>query len=551
MKFIKIILLIFFPLFLVKTTSVYGQENLLPQYASGQIIVRYKKDAIPAKIEKQASARELKAQSLLGKVQNLVEDQKLKISGQETPEEKLESIEEKKAESGVIKAKNVLEVQGVPESSEFVLYETDGRKSVEEMIRIFKSLPEVAHAEPNLIFHATEVVPNDTYYPEMWNLKKIEMEKAWGLTKGSNDVVVAVVDTGVDYGHEDFVGRTFIDGYDFVTCEWISSFSGRCIDGYTRERDTDPMDDAGHGTHVAGTIGAVTNNSLGVSGINWNVRIMPIKVLNHGGDGMETDIVDGIKYATDHGADIINLSLAGNYLCDSESLYQEAINYALNAGVTVIAAAGNDNKDVAEYIPANCPGVIAVAATGPNDERASYSNYGELIDLAAPGGSGCDSTALKCIRSTGFNKNDPSVLHHYYAFKQGTSMACPHVVGVAALMKAVNHNLRPDEIEALLKNNTDSFVNPPDQPIGTGRLNAFKVLSAIGGVGVCPAGERGSLDCDMNGKINEPDLNLLLSYWAPNGPVPLIRPEYFNPDLNNDQKVNQDDLLIILNNWIP
>jgi len=551
MKFKKIVLLIACLLFLAKTTSAYGQENVSPQYVSGQIIVRYKKDATPAKIGEQALARELKARSLLGKVQNLVEDQKLKISGQETPEEKLESIEEKKAESGVIKAKNVLEVQDAPESSEFVLYETDGRKSVEEMIRIFKSLPEVAHVEPNLVFHATEVVPNDTYYPEMWNLKKIEMEKAWDLTEGSNNVIVAVVDTGVDYGHEDFASRMFVDGYDFVTCEWISSFSGRCIDGYTRERDADPMDDAGHGTHVAGTIGAVTNNSLGVSGINWNVKIMPIKVLNHGGDGMETDIVDGIKYATDRGADIINLSLAGNYSCDSDSVYQEAINYALNAGVTVIAAAGNDNKDAAEYIPANCNGVIAVAASGPDDERASYSNYGELVDLAAPGGNNCDGTAPKCIRSTGFNKNDPSVLHHYYSFKQGTSMACPHVAGVAALMKAVNHNLRPDEIEALLKNNTDPFVNPPDQPIGTGRLNAFKALSAIGGVEFCPAGDEGNLDCDINGRINEPDLNLLLDYWAPNVPIPQIPPEYHNPDLNNDQKVDQDDLLILLNNWIP
>ncbi len=564
MKFVKVVLLIFFLLFWAKTSLAYGQEpNVLPRYVSNQIIVRYKKDTTPAKIKEQISAREAKAQSFVGRVQNFVENQRLTISGQDTPEEKLESIEEKKAESGVTKAKNVLSesqesngqnvlgVQDALESSEFVLYETDGRKSVEEMIQIFKSLPEVAHVEPNLIFHTAEIVPNDTYYPEMWGLKKIEMEKAWNLTKGSNDVRVAVVDSGVDYGHEDFVGRTFVDGYDFTTCDFIGFFG--CIDGNEKERDSDPMDENGHGTHVAGTIGAVTNNSLGVSGINWNLTMIPIRVLNRDGEGFETDITDGIKYAVDHGADIINLSLAGGYPCATDGLYQEVINYANNREVAVIVAAGNSNEgeDVANIVPASCQHVITVAATDTNDERASFSNYGQKVDLAAPGIN---------IKSTGFDRYNPDVLHRYYAYKQGTSMACPHVAGVVALMKALNLNLRPDEIETLLKNNTDPFPNPPDYPIGAGRLNAFKVLSAIGGAEVtstptpariCPAGDNGNLNCDIGGKINEADLYLFLRYWAPNGPVPQVPPEYHSPDLNNDVKVNSDDLIVLLNNWTP
>lgn len=560
-------ILLFWPKNLLVYAQEIGSDQNKPRYVSNQIIVRYEKDAIPAKIEEQSLARQERAQSFGGQIQNFVENQKLKLTGEETPEKKLELLEETKEDLGVVKAENVLSenpttsgqsvlgAQDVPESSEFVLYKTDGRKSVEEMMKIFESLPGVAHVEPNLIFHATDVVPNDPYYPDMWGLRKIEMEKAWDITKGSNDVIVAVVDSGVDYNHEDFSGRIFADGYDFTTCDFISVFSGRCLDENEKTRDNDPMDENGHGTHVTGTIGAVANNSLGVSGINWNLTIIPLRVLNVDGIGLETDIVDAIRYAVDHGADIINLSLAADAPCESAVLYQEVVNYAYNRGVAVIVAAGNsdDGQDVANIVPASCQHVIAVAATGTEDERAPFSNYGQKVDLAAPGNN---------IKSTGFDRYNPDVLHRYYTYKQGTSMACPHVVGVAALMKAVNHSLKPDEIETLLKNNTDQFPNSPDHPIGTGRLNAFKALSAIGRsettpsptptpTAVCPAGNNGNLNCDVNGKINEVDFCLLLKYWVPNGPVPPVPPEYHTPDLNNDEKVEVEDKKILLNNWIP
>lgn len=259
-------------------------------------------------------------------------------------------------------------------------------------------------------------------------------------------------------------------------------YNSRVVDGYSfADQDSDARDFYGHGTHVAGTIGALTNNSIGISGINWNVQLLAVKVLNDYGSGHTVDIVAGIYYAADNGAKVINMSLGGDYRCAESQSLQDAISYAVSRGVTVVVAAGNENADANNSSPASCNNVITVAATGPDDERASFSNYGSAVDVAAPGGNArtddfpdtttnpdCFSASrnyLCRIRSTTPNNT--------YRLYVGTSMATPHAAGAAALLLAQNPSLTPDQIETALKNSGDSIAT--DQPIGK-RLNMYTAL---------------------------------------------------------------------------
>lgn len=326
-------------------------------------------------------------------------------------------------------------------------------------------------AEPDYMM-TTQSVPNDQYYPQMWDMKKIDMEKAWDITTGSNNVTVAVVDTGIDYNHPDFGGRTIIKGPDFSTCDSTAK-EAQAARGCTRPKapDNDPMDNMGHGTHVAGTIGAVANNGGGIAGINWNVKLMAVKVMGAGGIASDvTDITKGIQYAIDHGANVINMSLGGQGTCSSGSAYQAVIDYARSKGVTVVVAAGNDNTDATQFVPAACTGVIVVGATGPNDQRASYSNFGNKVDIAAPGGQpvGGSCSASTCILSTWPNGQLNAI--------PGTSMASPHVAGVAALILAQNPNYSPDDVKRCLINSADPITT--DRPIGGRRLNAFNAVNS-------------------------------------------------------------------------
>ncbi|HRN96025.1 MAG TPA: S8 family serine peptidase [Candidatus Levybacteria bacterium] len=342
---------------------------------------------------------------------------------------------------------------------------------VQKIREALYKLDEIESSEPDYYIE-TQAVPNDPQYPTMWSLQKIQAENAWNINKGSNEITVAVIDTGVDYNHPDFKGRTFVAGKDFVTCDniLISGGQGQCIE--PRSMDNDPMDDMGHGTHVAGTIGAVSNNGVGVSGINWNVKFMALKTMNKNRQAGGS-IPDAIRHAADNGADVINMSLGGVGDCASNSSYQTVINYARNKGVVVIVAAGNGDKQgnpilASRFFPANCQGVIAVGATGSNDERASYSNYGSPVTLAAPGGNrkGAGCSPATCILST--------VPGGKYNAEQGTSMAAPHVAGVAALVLAQNPSFGPDDVKKCLVDSADTIKT--DMPIGK-RLNAYYALN--------------------------------------------------------------------------
>ncbi|WP_379138226.1 S8 family peptidase [Paenibacillus sp. sgz500958] len=311
------------------------------------------------------------------------------------------------------------------------------------------------YSEPHYMYLTNDVVneyqegtisPNDLLYSTyQWNLPAIETQKGWSVSKGNNDVIVAVVDTGVQASHPDLQGK-LLAGYNAIT-------SG-----------STPDDDVGHGTHVAGIIGAVVNNSEGVAGISWYNKILPVKALDNSGAGTTYSVAEGIIWAADNGAKVINLSL-GNY-ADSQFLH-DAIKYAYDRDIVIVSAAGNDNTERPGY-PAAYPEVLAVAATNAAGERASFSNYGDYIDVSAPGES---------IAST-YPDNQ-------YAALSGTSMASPHVAALAGLVRSVNPELSNTEVMKLMMNNAIDLGTPgQDKYYGYGQVDIYKTLHAAGGSGV-------------------------------------------------------------------
>jgi thermitase len=310
------------------------------------------------------------------------------------------------------------------------------------------SLDDVKTVDADYIAHTT-AVPNDQYYSQQWHYKKIGMEQAWDTAKGSHSIIAAVLDTGVDYNHPD-LPRDIIKGPDFTSA------------------DNDPIDRQGHGTHVSGTIGALTNNDptngvgKGVAGINWEVQLMIVQVLGDSGSGPSTAISQGMVWASDHGARVINMSLGGSGGC--ASVYQNAVTHAVNKGTVVVVAAGNDGRDAANYTPASCNGVITVGATNQSDARTSFSNYGSTVEIGAPG-----------IDIVSTYKGGA------YKSLAGTSMASPHVAGAVALLLSKKSSLTPQQVLDCLVRNGDAIQT--DKPIGGKRLNMKKVLDdpACGG----------------------------------------------------------------------
>ncbi|MFL6662638.1 MAG: S8 family peptidase [Rhizobacter sp.] len=327
---------------------------------------------------------------------------------------------------------------------------TVARQEAQEIARLLRADPRIASIEPDLRLHAM-AVPNDTMYGQQWHYFEaaggINLPAAWNVTTGSAGLTVAVVDSGI-VPHADLSGR-LVPGFDFVSDPTASN------DGDGRDADARDPGDYGcngstsswHGTHVAGTIGAASNNGAGVAGINWSSRLLPVRVLGRCG-GYTSDIVDGMRWASGmavpgapanaNPARVINLSLGGDGACSSA--FQSAINDVVARGTVVVAAAGNGNTDVSQSQPANCSGVIAVAATNRSGGRASYSNYGSKVTIAAPGGDGYDG-----ILST-LNTGTTTPGADSYAWYQGTSMATPHVSGVVSLMLSIAPSLTPAQV---------------------------------------------------------------------------------------------------------
>ena len=356
--------------------------------------------------------------------------------------------------------------------------------------------PNVSYAEPDKIMqpHAT---PTDPRYNEQWHYFEqaggINLPTAWDTSTGEG-VVAAVIDTGIRH-HVDLADQ-ILPGYDFITD------SNKANDG--DGRDSDPTDSgdwtrAGecgngqpqqdqpsswHGTHVAGTIAAKSNNDIGVSGVAWNTKILPVRVLGKCG-GYMSDITDGMRWAAGvavigvpqnpNPAKVLNLSLGGPGVCSQTET--EAIEAVRAQGAAVVVSAGNSNQDASQYTPANCPGVITVAATKRDGGRAYYSNFGTTVDVAAPGGQTFDPTsqtltATEGVLSTVNSGQTTPDTDDQYGFYQGTSMAAPHVAGVAALVYAVKPDLTPDQMEALLKQSARQFPTVNERPCDTNQCGA-------------------------------------------------------------------------------
>lgn len=260
------------------------------------------------------------------------------------------------------------------------------------------SSPVVKYAEFNLIINAY-LTPNDPMWSQQWGPQRIHCAEAWDSGTGSSSVKIAIVDTGIDYNHEDITANYVTGGHD-----WING-------------DNDPMDDNNHGTHCAGIAAAVMNNAKGIAGVA-QVKLMAEKVLNSGGQGTSDSVANGITHAADNGANVISMSLGSS---GSSSVIEDACNYAYNTkGVVLVAASGNDGQPQVSY-PAGYDSVIAVGAINQNDQRCDFSNYGDKLELMAPG-----YQVLSTVRNNGYDSYD------------GTSMACPHVAGVAALAISKN-----------------------------------------------------------------------------------------------------------------
>lgn len=280
----------------------------------------------------------------------------------------------------------------------------------------------------------------DPYRKRQWSLDRVAFERTWEVSDGRT-AVVAVVDTGVDAGHEDLAGAV-LPGYDTV-----DGGDGR----------TDPN---GHGTHVAGTIAAVTGNGRGIAGTAPGARILPVRVLDGDGGGRLSDILEGIVWASEHGADVINLSLGG---AGGADLYREVIQYAEDRGVVVVAAAGNEAEEGnPSTYPGADPGVITVAAVDAGLHRAGFSNYGPQVDLAGPG-----------VAVVGLYRQG-------YAILSGTSMATPHVAAAAALVVARRPGLGPDAVQQVLEAAADDLgPSGRDDEYGAGLVDPWDAVQAV------------------------------------------------------------------------
>ncbi len=347
-------------------------------------------------------------------------------------------------------------------------------------LALMKNDNNIDYAEPNYVLSILETVPNDSRYSSQYALNNtgqtggvrgadISAQDVWDLQTGSRDIIVGVIDTGVDDGHNDLAANMWRnpgESGDGKESNGVDDDGNGYVDDYRGwdfiNNDNNPYDDNDHGTHCAGIIGAVGNNGSGISGINWNVSLVGLKFLSGAGSGSTDDAVEAILYAIDLGIPILSNSWGGG---GRSQALEDAIEAANQAGILFVAAAGNDSKntDNSDNFPSNygSANVVSVASSDDRDQLSSFSNYGkETVDLAAPGSS---------ILSTVANNN--------YQSLSGTSMATPYVAGVAALIMAQYPGISMEEVKYRLMGSVDFKSAFANRTVSGGRLNAVKALS--------------------------------------------------------------------------
>ncbi|MBO1254929.1 S8 family serine peptidase [Alteromonas sp. 5E99-2] len=404
--------------------------------------------------------------------------------------QKHKAREEKIANRLARKAKYLKET--VSETEVFEIEDMDDSE-ITWALQELNGMSDVIYAEEDKLMQHY-LVPNDPLYSSQWHYYQqstsINAEDAWDKATGDG-VIVAVLDTGY-VAHADLVGN-ILPGYDMISDAFMAN------DGNGRDSDARDTGDgtaanecgsgsrasssSWHGTHVSGTIAAVTDNNLGVAGVAYDAKIVPVRVLGKCG-GFTSDIADGIVWASGgnvagipsnpNPAQVINMSLGGSGSCSQT--YINAINTARNNGTTVVVAAGNSNVNASSAVPANCPGVISVAATGPTGAKASYSNFGSVVDVAAPGGDLAFGQTSGVLSTLNTGTAGPSA--DSYEYYQGTSMATPHVAGIAALLYELDPSITPDEVESIIVDTANSFPGNCSQ-CGSGIANANDAVDDI------------------------------------------------------------------------
>jgi len=457
-------------------------------YVPNEIIVKFKEpiaNTIESQLEMQGSTSQPGLSQGLDELNSKYRVQKLKplFKNFKKNQRQLKALQQKRLAHLSKKEKHVLKRLAraprgapVPDLGRIYKIELDlgTDQSLEDVVATYKNDPDVEYAELNYLV-STDATLNDPLYSIQWSLNNtgqmypesgnynsppgtpdsdIDASEAWDITIGSSEVIIAVIDTGVDYTHRDLDDNMWTDvngchGYDFIN------------------DDNDPIDDHGHGTHCSGIIAAEGDNGLDITGVCWDVKIMALKFLGADGTGPTSLAASAFYYAVDNGADVISNSWGGGGYLQSA---QEAIDYAYSQGVVIIAAAGNDNTDAHHY-PACYDHVISVAATNSNDGKAPFSNYGNWVDIAAPG------VDILSLRATGTSLG--TTYDSYTTIASGTSMACPTAVGVTGLIISKYPLASVDDITAKLIASTDDIS--PENPgydglLGSGRLNAYKAL---------------------------------------------------------------------------
>ncbi|MHC4462795.1 MAG: S8 family peptidase [Planctomycetota bacterium] len=380
------------------------------------------------------------------------------------------------------------------------LVELPEGQTVKDVLETFNKADEILHAERNYIAYTTLTIPNDTLFNYLWGMHNtgqtggtadadIDAPEAWDVATDADDIIVAVIDTGVNYNHPDLAANMWVNEEEFYGDPDVDDDNNGYEDdiyGYDFINDDgDPIDDMFHGTHCAGTIGAVGDNDEGVVGVCWDVRIMALKFMDEGGSGSYADAISCIEYATEMGANVMSASWGGRG--DSPDL-KDAIDAADANGILFVAAAGNPrdsenpNNDENPFYPAsfNSDNIIAVMATDHNDERSIWpeteksSAYGPTsVDLAAPGTdiySTFPTYMTPAMESRGFSR--------WYETIGGTSMATPHVAGACALLWAANHDLVTNHlvVKYVLMNEVDKIAELEDLCVSEGRLNLYNTL---------------------------------------------------------------------------
>jgi len=497
----------------------FSLKTLKPEYVPGEIIVKFKDnceinfytssvDVQYFEDAKQTSTGETMTTTTepLGYQQGTTNMGALEpLQSEEVIMTGFETLDNLNIAYGLVYTEKLIEDDSTPEFSNVYRLCFNDNIDVLGAVEEYSNDPNVEFAEPNYICYVCATpnssgstikvlpkippkIPNDPYFGEQWALSKIHAPDAWNIETGDSNIVIAIFDSGVDYTHPDLTDNILRDangniiGYDFTN------------------NDNDPLDDWGHGTACAGVAAAVTNNGIGIAGVCWNCKIMPIKTIGYKHTGI-FEKARAFIYATNHGANVISCSWVLP-LNRYSYLLHNAVEYAYQRNVVIVASAGNYNDDL-KYYPAAYTHVIAVGASDENDKGVYIydywsTQYGSWIDVAAPGVNGYATSPT--YESFKYHQDPEFWSLNYIDDFAGTSMACPYVAGVAALILSKNPYLTPLEVKTILRSSTDSITS--ERYIGVGRINAYTALQKVAHVVV-------ELDNSLDDKEVKGDLEIV------------------------------------------